>query len=119
MAKTAGPLHSLSASGSIASTLTFQHGPAGQIVRRHHRGNQTPTAARLAQQERYRAAVADWRALDEAGRAAWLADARRFALTPYQAYMRIALRIYTPPAGALWDEGATLWDGGTTVWDSP
>lgn len=40
---------------------------------------------------RVTAAVADWRALDQAGRDAYAADAARYRLTTYQAFMRLAL----------------------------
>ena len=119
MAKTVGPLHSLYAAGSIASALIFQRGRSGQITKRHHRGNQTPTPARLAQQARYRAAVDDWRALDQTGRDAWIEDAKRYALTPYQAFMRLALRIPETLPSATWDAGASIWDGGASTWDAP
>lgn len=119
MAKATGPLLSIDAAGSIASALIFQRGRAGQIIKRHRRGNQTPTAARLAQQARYRAAVDDWRALDQPGREAWIADAKRYALTPYQAFMRLALRTPETPPGAIWDAGAAVWDAGASTWDVP
>ena len=118
MAKTIGPLLSLNARGSIAGALIFQHGLGGQTTKRHHRGNQTPTAARLAQQARYRAAVNEWRALDQAGRDAYQADATRYRLTTYQAFMRLALLSPTTPAGAQWDAGASIWDSGASVWDT-
>ncbi len=116
MAKTTGPLHSLNAAGSLAGALIFQHGLGGQTTKRHHRGNQKPTAARLAQQDRYRAAVADWRALDQAGRDQWLPDAARYGLTTYQAFMRQALAAPHAPVGIQWDGGASIWDGGATIW---
>lgn len=116
MAKTTGPLLSLTASGSIAGALIFQRGLGGQITKRHHRGNQTPTAARLAQQTRYRDAVADWRALDEAGRAPYVAESKIAGLTAYQTYMRTALLAPVIPSGVPWDGGASVWDGGATTW---
>ena len=116
MAKTTGPLLSLSASGSLAGALIFQRGPGGQTTKRHHRGNQTPTAARLAQQTRYRDAVAVWRGLDEAGRAPYVAESKSAGLTAYQTYMRTALLAPVIPAGVPWDGGASVWDGGATTW---
>ena len=118
MAKTTGPLLSLSASGSIAGALIFQRGLRGQTTKRHHRGNQKPTAARLAQQDRYRAAVADWRALDEAGRAPYVAESKIAGLTAYQTFMRTALAAPVIPAGVPWDGGASVWEGGATIWPS-
>lgn len=117
MAKVTGPLHSIAARGRFAAALIFQRGSSGQVAKRHHRGNQAPTAARIAQQARYRAAVADWRALDQAGRDAYAADAARYRLTTYQAFMRLALASPAAQAGSTWDAGASIWDAGASIWD--
>lgn len=117
MAKVKGPLMSVSASGSIANTLTMLRASALNIAKKKSKPGGSPSAAQLARRAFYRQAANDWSALDANAKAAWkpAADARQ--VTPFNAYMSAQLATFTGGATTVWDGGTTTWDNGTTVWN--
>ena len=116
MAKVKGPLMSVSASGSIANTLTMLRASARNIAKKKSQPGSPPSAAQLARRAFYRQAANDWSALDANAKAAWkpAADARQ--VTPFNAYMSARLAEFSPAAGVAWDGGAAVWDNGAAVW---
>ena len=116
MAKVTGPLHSLTASGSIGGTLTMLRQFSTNIAKKKGRPGGTASAAQLARRAFYRQAAADWMALTVPQKAAWkpAGDARQ--VTAFNAYMSSRLAEYSPGTGTAWDGGAAVWDGGTAVW---
>jgi hypothetical protein len=116
MAKLTGPLHSLSASGSIGGSLTMlqQHGRA--IGKKKSKPGGQASAAQLARRALYQACVSGWNAYDAAQKAAWKPAADAAQITPFNAYMRASLRNGGPLNLTIWDSGATTWDNGATTW---
>jgi hypothetical protein len=116
MAKVTAPLHSLTASGSIGNTLTMLRALSRNIAKKKSKPGGTPSAAQLARRAYYRQASADWMALTNLQKAAWKPAADAAQITPFNAFMRAALKAYSPASGVAWDSGSATWDGGTAVW---
>lgn len=78
MAKLRGPLMSISATGSIASLLTYRATRTGSVVQRPPIPRAPPTFPQTSERARCAATAANWRTLDAAARAPWdaLATAR-------------------------------------------
>lgn len=116
MAKVTGPLHSLTASGSIGGTLTMLRQFSNNIAKKKSRPGGAASAAQLARRAFYRQAAADWMALTVPQKQAWkpAGDARQ--VTAFNAYMSSRLAEYSPATGTPWDAGAAVWDGGTAIW---
>lgn len=116
MAKVTAPLHSLTASGSIGSTLTMLRSLSRNIAKKKSKPGGAPSAAQIARRAYYRQASADWMALTPLEKAAYKPAADAAQITPYNAYMREALDAYSPATGVAWDGGSAVWDGGSAVW---
>lgn len=116
MAKVTGPLHSLTASGSIGNTLTMLRQFHTNIAKKKGKPGGTASAAQLARRAFYRQAAADWMALTIPQKDAYKPAAAARQVTPFNAYMSARLAEYSPAAGVAWDAGAASWDGGATVW---
>jgi hypothetical protein len=116
MAKVSGPLMSVTATGSIAQTLTMLRQSGRNIAKRKSSPGGAPSAAQLARRAYYRQASADWMALTPLEKSAWKPAADAAQITPYNAYMSAALAAYSPATGVSWDTGAAVWDGGSAVW---
>lgn len=116
MAKVTAPLHSMTASGSIGSTLTMLRAMSRNIAKKKSQPGGAPSAAQLARRAYYRQASADWMALTPLQKAAWKPAADAAQITPFNAYMSAALASYSTTASVAWDAGTAVWDGGTAVW---
>lgn len=116
MAKVTGPLHSLTASGSIGNTLTMLRQMRTNIAKKKSKPGGQPSAAQVARRAFYRQACADWMALTIPQKAAWKPAADAAQVTPFNAYMSAALAAYVPGTGTAWDDGAAVWDGGAAIW---
>ena len=117
MAKITNPLHSLTASGSVAALITYRHTAARAIAHRLPAASKSATAAQLARRALYAAGCAAWQALTPEEKAAWAATGEVVNLSGFSLYIKTYL--LTPPAaGTIWDGGATTWDGGATTWDA-
>lgn len=116
MAKVKSPLMSLTASGTIGSTLTMLRQASRNIAKKKGRPGGQPSAAQLARRALYQARAASWHALTAPEKADWklIGDARQ--ITAFNAYMSAGIAGGTPPAGVAWDGGSTAWDGGSAVW---
>ena len=120
MAKTKHALFSLAASGSLAGQLLFANQRGKQIARSMRgmrsaavqRRTTPPSAAQLNHRATYAAACAAWQALTIGQREAYRAAADTARLTPFNLYLKTALR----PAGIAWDGGTSSWDSGASVW---
>lgn len=117
MAKVTGPLHSLSASGTVGGTLTMLRQRGQNIAKRASKPGGKPSAAQLTQRALYRASAASWSALDQNAKNAWREKAAAAQITPFNAYMSATLHAGAPIAGTLWDGGSTTWDAGASSWD--
>jgi len=116
MAKVTGPLHSLTASGSIGNTLTMLRQMRTNIAKKKSKPGGQPSTAQIVRRAYYRQASADWMALTPLEKAAWKPAGDAAQITPYNAYMSAALEAYIPGTGAAWDAGAAVWDGGAAIW---
>lgn len=116
MAKVKGPLHSLTASGTVGGTLTLLRQFRTDIAKKKSRPSGQPSAAQLARRAFYQQAAADWMALTVPQKAAYNAAADARQITPFNAYMSARLATFTGGAGIAWDNGAAQWDGGSAVW---
>lgn len=116
MAKVTGPLHSLTASGSIGGTLTMLRQLSRNIARKKSKPGGAPSATQVARRAYYRQASADWMALSPAQKATWKTTGDAVQISPYNAYMSAQLSAYVPSTGTAWDLGNAVWDGGAAVW---
>ena len=116
MAKLTGPLHSLTASGSIGHSLTLLHSAGRNIAKKKSAPGGKPSAAQLTRRTLYQACAAGWSLLSPAQKATWTAPAKAANITPFNAYMAAALRAGGPIDVTVWDAGTTTWDAGTTTW---
>lgn len=116
MAKVSGPLMSITASGSIGNTLTMLRQLSRNIAKKKSKPGGAPTGVQLARRAYYKQASANWMALTPLQKAAYKPSADAAQITPFNLYMREALRAYVPNQGAAWDGGAAIWDGGNTIW---
>ncbi len=116
MARITHPLHSLAASGSIGSRLTFSRVKSGGVVKNWSKPTDRKTAAQLAQRAAYQSGIAYWKTLTTAQKLLYNTTAEKEHITGFNLFMRGWL---TPaaPSGTIWDGGATTWDGGATTWD--
>jgi hypothetical protein len=116
MAKVTNPLHSIDARGALARTLTFSHVTGSAVVKKFSEPAKRVTAAQQARRVIYLDAVTTWNALTATEKAAYSAQAEPLKITGYNLFLSQHIAP-TPPAGTLWDGGATSWDGGATSWD--
>jgi hypothetical protein len=117
MAKVTGPLHSITASGSIGGTLTMLRQSMRNIAKKKSKPGGQPSAAQLARRAAYKTAAAAWSALTTEQKAAWKPAADAAQITPFNAYMRAMLRAWQAGGASPWDNGATSWDAGASIWN--
>lgn len=125
MAKVRKPLHSLDASGSLASLLLFSHSGQENTVRSiaglrlsaTRRANRRPSPAQIANRTSYADRIAQWHAATPQQREAFrpLAVARGWTL--FNAWLSLREPTTPPPIATTWDANATTWDGGATTFD--
>jgi hypothetical protein len=116
MAKVSGPLHSISASGTVGNTLTMLRQFQTNIAKKKGKPGGAPSAQQLARRAYYRQASADWMALTPLEKSAWKPGADAKQITPFNAYMSARLAAFASGAGLQWDGGTAQWDGGAAVW---
>ena len=116
MAKVTGPLHSLTASGSIGGTLTMLRQFSRNIAKKKGRPGGAASAAQLARRAFYRQAANGWGLLTQPQKDAYKPAAAARQVTPFNAYMSAQLATYVPDSGIAWDAGAAVWDGGAAIW---
>lgn len=115
MAKTTNPLHSLTASGSIARRITFTNRRDSATAKNWHTPRASASLNQLTRRAIYRLSCAAWRALSPAEKTAWDVIARERAITGFNAFMSATIPTISPAGITLFDGGATMWDGGATV----
>lgn len=86
MAKIAGPLFSLGASGTVAGLLTFNPTNTHTTARRSPRSNAPPTTPQTYYRSQLAAAAQSWRALDAAKKLEWAAIAAPLPTTTFAKY---------------------------------
>jgi hypothetical protein len=116
MAKIKNPLMSITAAGSIGSLLTYSTTTSSPVAKRMSAPAKRTSAAQQARRVIYLDAVTTWNALTATEKAAYSAQAEPLKITGYNLFLSQHIAP-TPPAGTLWDGGATSWDGGATSWD--
>jgi len=116
MAKVTGPLHSLSASGSIGSTITMLRSMSRNIAKKKSAPRGQPTATQLARREKYRARAAGWSLLSPADQDDWRTIGAARQITGFNAYISAGLAAGGAVGGVQWDGGSAVWDGGSAVW---
>lgn len=87
MAKVKGPLFSVAASGKFNGVMEFRAGATQTTVHGPRAKGGPRSAAQLAQSLRFGNAVAAWKALDEAGKAAWKTAGAAAGMTGYQLFI--------------------------------
>lgn len=108
---------SITASGTIANTVTMLRQLSRNIAKKKSRPTGAPSNAQAGRRAYYRQASAAWMVLTPIEKSAYKPGADAAQITPYNLYMRDALRAYIPTTNTVWDGGLTTWDSGTTVWD--
>ena len=123
MAKIKGPLHSIRASGRYASNLIFRDTPHGPVATRFHfpgsANDITPSAAQLANRDRYGLLVADWRALTQPQRDVWDADAVPLSVSGWNLFLRAKFSKLIQQVGAVGTTSALWNSGGDLVYTKP
>jgi hypothetical protein len=71
MVKIIGPLHSDSASGGLASVLTFSNRKSGPQVRFQRKQKDVITTLRTAQRSKFSLAISWWNLLDSSEKQEW------------------------------------------------
>jgi hypothetical protein len=118
MAKTRGPLMSVTAHGSFADVLTYLAQNTRQIVKRKAAPSGTPSASQTARRLVYANGCAAWAGLSPGEKSAWSSLAHARKITPFNAFMSDYLLTHAGTTGTVWDGGSTTWDGGSTTWDT-
>jgi hypothetical protein len=111
MAKTKGPLFSVSASGALGQKIIYGQSVSGSTARKMRAVNfapitENPTPAQVAQRALYSAAAAFWQTMTAPEREAYTQAAQAARITLYNAFLRDYL-LNGPPVPALvpavWD----------------
>jgi len=92
MAKSVGPLLSLSAHGTVGGALTYQKSGKGHKTYRKSDHKDAKSAAQKTQRALFDAAVDSWQALDELAREAWRWFAKGKAMSGFNLYLSHYLR---------------------------
>ena len=71
MAKTKGPLMSISASGTIGKKLIYQKNIAGKYTRKYNKPSGTPSISQELIREYYEEGVENWKAFSDEERQEW------------------------------------------------
>jgi hypothetical protein len=116
MAKIKGPLMSLTASGSIAQTLTMLRQSGRNIAKRKSAPTGAPTTAQLERRAQYRARATGWSALSPTEQDGWRDIGAPRRITGFNAWMSAGLAAGAAPGGTQWDGGNAIWDGGSAIW---
>lgn len=88
MTKIKGPLHSISASGSICDKITFSLRDSGQQVRWQKKQRDVITEARTEARTAYSNAVIAWRLLSDSEKETWKEQAIGSELTGYNLFVQ-------------------------------
>lgn len=117
MAKIKGPLHSISASGTLASSITFLRSAQQQNAKSWNRPARRASVAQLARQKKYRGACLNWHITTVQTDYDWPTIAAPRKITLFNAYISECMsgRLIVP--GSIWDGGLTTWDSGLTFFD--
>lgn len=116
VAKTAGPLFSLSAHGSWASQITHLLQQSTTIAKRHSSPKGPPTALQLARRLWYRQQALAWHYLTDDQLAALRPISTANAITVFNAWIQQSMLLFSPGHSTTWDAARTLWDNGQTTW---
>ena len=88
MARVHGPMMSLAATGTLASTLTFQHAARGPVARMRPVPSLPKTVTPLGNRPMMSGLSKLWRTLTAAHQATWIPLAQELQLPAYHAFMR-------------------------------
>jgi hypothetical protein len=95
MARITGPLHSLTASGSLAKTINFRTRANRTIAARHSKPGGPPSTAQLAHRQLFANLAAAWKFATESWiittgtvEQSWATLAEKESITPYNAYLK-------------------------------
>lgn len=97
MVRIKGPLLGTHAAGTLASTLIYRRGGRGHTAYPYFKPLQPGTDAQAAHQTLFSAAAATWSSYTDDQKDAWNAAAAKKKITPYNAYLSVALRQAEPP----------------------
>lgn len=112
-----GPLHSDSATGSVANAYTFRKSRRGNICVKKSKPSGFPTALQTAVRTFTGRLMHDWKALDDSAKASWHDRADVLAISPINAYLQenysrrhrgLSTIAYCPTAA-----GVRIYSGGT------
>lgn len=117
MATLKGPLHSLTASGSLGQSLTFLQSKGRAIGKKKSKPGGQASPAQLARRALYKQCTNAWNALDSGAKATWNAAGQAAQISGFNAFMAWALKGGISAGSTTWDAGATTWDNGSTYWD--
>lgn len=117
MAKIKGPLHSITASGTLARTITFLRSSTQQTAKTWNRPARRASVAQLARQKKYRRACWNWGTTTVQTDYDWQLLATQRNVSKFNAYIAECMsgRLIVP--GSIWDSGLSIWDSNMSFWD--